>query len=46
MVNPNWSNRIWNMFVNANYATVEPFPEWVEILYKRYWSVYHRWYGL
>ena len=42
---PGWSIRLWDKFVDADYAT-KPFPEWVNIAYKRHWSVYHRWYGL
>jgi len=42
---PSWSARLWNKFVNSNYA-IKKFPDWVEIAYKRYWSVYKRWYGL
>lgn len=44
-MNPKWSARLLNKFVDADYA-VKPFPDWVEIVYKRHWSVYYRWYGL
>lgn len=45
MTNLNWSARLLNMFLDDSYA-IGTFPNWLEVAYKRHWSVYHRWYGL
>jgi len=44
---PFWSIRIWDMYVDADYAkyTGKP-PRWVLMAYKRYWSDDKKWYGI
>ncbi len=41
-----WSNRLFDMFVSADYAVDKPIPNWVWVAAKRHRSVYWRWYGL
>jgi len=44
-MNIQWSNRLITMFINSYYA-INGFPNWILVVRERYFSVYHRWYGL
>ena len=43
-MHPCWSNRIWDMYLCADYATHRP-TEWVGIAFLRYWTTTEKWYG-
>ena len=50
-MNPCWSIRIWDMYVDAYYAKIKFDGEpdsmhWTIIASKRYWSKDGKWYGL
>lgn len=42
-----WSNRLWDKFVDAYYAVyaVNDFPDWVKVASNRYRSICVKWYG-
>ena len=47
---PNWSNRIWDSWIDAYYAKHKLDPDdnlhWTLIASKRYWAKDGKWYGL
>lgn len=42
---PHWSGRIWDMYIEDEVVWGYFSPEWVKYASERYWSTSGKWYG-
>ena len=44
-MHPQWSARLWEMYVSQESTGFPHVPDWVRIAFLRYWTTTNKWYG-